>query len=209
MAQVDPGVVGRLRALFVDPGPAQSVLDLLGQERIRRRAIQTWAAIGLLFIIVFMYAKAVYNQRDVIAVFNRDIDTQNLEIMNGAHMLGPLLSPSRIALICEFPGLYTILGYSSPYTGPIVKALTALQPSSERVVLAMMLLENGLAVQPGTSPPTIFQEVINNVFPKDTFVPPQPIIKPPSAVKQAATTAEQIMPIVMQAVFFLPMIFMG
>jgi len=205
----DPGVFGRLRSVFIKPPPAQSVLELMNQQQIRSRAIQTWMLIGLMFIIVFMYVKAMYNQRDVIDVFNRDIDTQNESIMNGAHILGPLLSPSRIALICEFPGTYKILGYSSPYTGPIVKALAELQPSPERVVLALMLLENGIQVQPGTNPPTIFQEVMNHVFVKDTFVPPKPIITPPTPVKQAATTMEQIMPTVMQVMFFLPMVLLG
>ena len=153
----------------------------------------------IMFLLVAFYVKAMYSQQDVIRIFEQDIDTDKRQILMQAYMLGALLNPQRIALICEYPMLYGWLGYTSPYTGPVVKALTTLEPSIERVVMALTLLESGLVVsQDGkTVPPTLFQEVLRQIYPTDDYKPPL-VIKPPSIPKRVTNTFDQVMPWAMQ-----------
>lgn len=198
-----------MRRAFAAPQDAASVLDLMNREHHRRRAVQTWALVFILFGILTMYVRAVYNQAAVIHIFEQPIDTEKDVIRQQAVLLGALLSPQRIAMLCEYPMLYSFLGYTSPYTGPVVKALADLEPSVERVVMALTLLEGGLVVDTTqTNPPTVFNEVIRQIYPGNDFSPPT-IIHPPSPVQAASSTISQIIPVIMQAVFFIPMIFGG
>ena len=199
----------KARGVFLQTDDATSVLELLNREHNHRRAIQTWVLVFLFFAMMVMYVRAMFNQGDVISIFEQPIDTEKMIIRQQAVLLGSLLSPQRIALLCEYPALYSFLGYTSPYTGPVVKALAGLDPSVERVVMALTLLESGLVVDTAqTNPPTIFNEIVRQIYPGNNFVPPK-IIYPPSIPQRTTSTLSQVMPMVMQAVFFLPMIFGG
>ena len=187
-------------------------MDLSVQEianRVYEQRASTWTStmLVLMFFLVAFYVKAMFNQQAVISIFEQDIDTDNREIRMQAYMLGALLNPQRIALICEYPMMYSWLGYTSPYTGPVVRALTELEPSIERVVMALTLLESGLVVsQDGkTVPPTLFQEVLRQVYPTDDYKPPV-VIKPASIPKKAVNTFDQVMPWAMQGLMLVAML---
>lgn len=195
-----------IRSLFTQAPEAHTVFDLLLQDRDRRANLRKGALIVLLFIVISMYAMAMYNQQDVIGIFEEPIDTNKKSIRQQATMLGALLSPQRIALICEYPMLYSFLGYTSPYTGPVVKALAALEPSIERVVIALTLLESGLVVDTTkTQPPTMFNEVVRQIYPADNFQPPQ-IIKAPTIPQQTTSMVQQILPYAINFLMMAPML---
>lgn len=204
----DPGSWSNwFRGLFERP-PLQDLSTQDIANRVYKRRWRTWSAVivMLLVAIVVLYVKALYNQSDVIAVFEEDIVSAKPEIMMQAYMLGPLLSPQRVALLCEYPMMYSWLGYTSPYTGPVIKALVQLDPPILVVVEALTLLESGLVVDPSkTSPPTIYNEVLRWVYQQETYTPPQ-VVKPPSVPKQAESVFNQIAPWAMQLAMIIPMI---
>lgn len=180
-----------------------TVLQALNSAQSRSVRIHSTVLISVLVLLVVLFLWGIYSQRDVIDVFNQPIDTSSSKILEGAVLLGPLLSPTRIALVCAYPFLYNILGYSNPNTGYIIKTLVTMEPSNLRAIMALVLLQSGLHVDTSkTSPPTEVQEVINQIYPTDSFVPPN-VIPPPSTPKQAATffstVLPQIMPLAMLA----------
>lgn len=193
------------RGVVSAPKPASSVLELLTRAEVHRFNVRLVIGIILFGSVVFMYTRAIYAQSAVIKMFQQPFDTQKDTVRQQAVLLGALLSPQRIALLCEYPALYSLLGYTSPYTGPVVSALVALDPSVETAVSALMLLESGLVVDTTkTSPPTLFGEVVRNLYPADTFKAP-PIIHPVPPVKEATNLVKTYAPLAMNALFFLAM----
>ena len=198
---------GRLPSALEAPPPATSVLGLLNQQRDHRRRVFTYGLIGFLLLFVIMFLKALYSQQKVIRVFNQDIDTTNVQIMESAVLLAPLLSPIRIALACEYPFMVTFLGYTNPLTPVTIAQFVELEPSTTRAVAALILLESGLTVDTeNTRPPTLVQEVINQLYPKDTFVPPKPVYVPPTPAKQGTSLLMAILPQVAPVVMLVAML---
>jgi len=183
--------------------PAKSVLDLLnGQAQATQfRSTVVFAISVIVGTVLFM--KALINQQAVIKVFSQEITTTKPGILSGAQMLGDLLSPIRLALLCEYPSLRTVLGYSSPYTAQVISTLASMQPSEERVVMALVLLEGGLQPSATTTPPTVVQAVLDAVYPVDGFVPPTPVIIPPTPQQSLIS---MILPQIVNVVFIAGMI---
>lgn len=196
-----------MRGLVKVPDENLTVQQIANRVYEQRARSWTNIVVVLLFIAVAMYVKAMYNQQDVIHVFEQNIDSSIPSIQMQAYMLGSLINPQRIALVCEYPMLTWWLGYTSPYTGPVISALAKLEPSVERVVMALTLLESGLVVNPDgkTVPPTIFQEVLRQVYPADTWHPPPPVLKPPSFQKKTVSMFNQVLPWIMQLGMFAAM----
>ena len=206
-AEFDDSWGGWARGLFQRPPRGELATQDIA-NRVFKRRWRTWtvATVVFLILLVVLYVKALYNQSDVIAVFQEDIVSNKPDIMMQAYILGPLLSPQRIALLCEYPMLYSWLGYTSPYTGTVVKALVQLDPPILVVVEALTLLESGLVVDTAnTDPPTIYNQVLKQVYRQDTYVPPK-VVKPPSVPKQTASVFNQIAPWIMQVAMILPML---
>jgi len=195
------------RGLFEAPPQGELTTQDIA-NRVFKRRWRTWTVVTVVFLVmvVVLYVKALYNQSDVIAVFEEDIVSDKPDIMMQAYMLGPLLSPQRIALLCEYPMLYSWLGYTSPYTGTVVKALVQLDPPILVVVEALTLLESGLVVDTAnTNPPTIYNQVLRQIYKQETYHAPT-VVKPPSVPKQATSVLNQIAPWLMQIGMIVPML---
>lgn len=173
-----------------------SVMNLFQLQQLqfnnarKRRVIMF--SIGF-FGLILLYTYAMYKQQFLINLMNREIRSDNPKVQAYTIIMGSRLSPQNLALVAEFPSLYWLLGYSNRYTGPLLEAIMQLEsPTPERIVLAMSLLEGGLTVNSAsTTPPTLFQELLVQVFPQDTyrapniFVPPTPAMTTFGYIKEA------------------------
>lgn len=194
--------MNRVKSLFTKYPEPTDLFSLQMRESNIKQNMRTFALIGLFLFAVIMFFKAVYNQQDIINTMNQTIDTNDTQLLMYIQLLGVKISPVRLALLLEFPGLYWILGYQNQFTAPILSTILALEsPVPQRVIRTLALLETGLTISPSTTPPTLLQEVLNQVFPKNeqfksTFVLPQ-ITPAPSAAANVMSIVQQVMPFAM------------